>query len=363
MYGTRGWKMILSVSGYHDTRGTPGATTGADSRLPSAMWRRIGVLTAFAVGSVGSLMSAAVARAEDWKPQRPIRMVLGYTPGGAADAVARDLAPVMEKVLGQPVVVDYRPGAGGAIGVEAVANAPADGLTIGLIDGAPLTIIPNARKVNYDPVRSLSYLGIVSRSPLAILVNPSVPANSLQELLALARANPDSLTYATSGIGTIHQMSSELLQASTQVSMLHVPYKGAAPALTDVMAGAVKVSFSTISPAAPFVKAGKLRALAVTSDREVALLPGVKTVASQGVAGYNSEGWFVMAAPKGLPAPIAAKLNEAINAALTTPAIQQKFAEQGSSSDPSTPAEAAELVKRDYRKWGEVIRTQHLTFD
>lgn len=316
-----------------------------------------------AVAAVLVLLGAAPATAQEWKPQRPLRMVLGYTPGGAADAVARDLAPQMEKVLGQPVVVDYRPGAGGAIGVEAVANAPADGLTIGLIDGAPLTIIPNARKVSYDPATSLSYLGIVSRSPLAVLVHPSVPAHTLQELLALARAKPNSLSYATSGIGTIHQMSSELLQASTQVSMLHVPYKGAAPALQDVMAGAVKVSFSTIAPAAPFVKAGRLRALAVTSDREVALLPGVKPIASQGVPGYDAEGWFVLAAPKGLPAPVVAKLNEALNAALATPAVQQKLAEQGSNTEPSTPAEAAALVKRDQRKWGEVIRTQHLQFD
>ena len=363
MYTSTDSARILSVPRNSKAKGTPGRAASAAPRRDGAAGRRISTLAAAAVALLVGTTSVAPAWAEDWKPQRPIRMVLGYTPGGAADAVARDLAPVMEKVLGQPVVVDYRPGAGGAIGVEAVANAQADGLTIGLIDGAPLTIIPNARRVNYDPVSSLSYLGIVSRSPLAILVNPSVAANSLQELLALARGNPNGLTYATSGIGTIHQMSSELLQASTQVSMLHVPYKGAAPALTDVMAGAVKVSFSTISPAAPFVKAGKLRALAVTSDREVALLPGVKTVASQGVAGYNSEGWFVMAAPKGLPAPIVAKLNEAINAALTTPAIQQKFAEQGSNSDPSTPTEASELVKRDYRKWGEVIRTQHLTFD
>lgn len=318
---------------------------------------------AAAAAATVALLGLAPAAAEDWKPQRPIRMVLGYTPGGAADATARDLAPLMEKALGQPVVVDYRPGAGGAIGVEAVANAPADGLTIGLIDGAPLTIIPNARKVSYDPDNSLSYLGIVSRSPLVVLVHPSVPATTLQELVALARDKPDGLSYATSGIGTIHQMSSELLQASTRISMLHVPYKGAAPALQDVMGGAVKVSFSTIAPAAPFVKAGKLRALAVTSDREVALLPGVRTVASQGVPGYDSEGWFVLAAPKGLPAPIAAKLNEALNAALATPAVQQKFAEQGSNTEPSTPAEAAALVRRDHRKWGEVIRTQHLKFD
>ncbi|MBO9647990.1 MAG: tripartite tricarboxylate transporter substrate binding protein [Variovorax sp.] len=290
-------------------------------------------------------------------------MVLGYTPGGAADGVARDLGPLMEKVLGQPVVVDYRPGAGGAIAVEAVANAAPDGLTIGLIDGAPLTIVPNARKVNYDPVTSLSYFGVVSRSPLVILANPDFPAKTLPELLALARAKPGEISYATSGVATIHQMSAELLGASTKTSMLHVPYKGAAPALTDLMAGAVKISFSTIAPAVPLVQTGRVRAIAVTADREVAALPGVKTVAAQGVPGYDAEGWFVMAGPKGLPAPIVAKLNQALNAALSNPAIKQKMAEQGNDVSPSTPAAATELVRVDYRKWGEVIRSQRLSFD
>ena len=290
-------------------------------------------------------------------------MVLGYTPGGAADAVARDLAPLMEKVLGQTVVVDYKPGAGGAIGAEAVVAAAADGYTIGLIDGAPLTIIPNARKVSYDPRSAFTYVGVVSKAPLVVLVHPSVPAKNLPELLALAKSRPGTVSYSTSGLGSIHQMAAELLGVSTGTSMLHVPYKGAAPALSDLMGGAVKASFATIAPAVPVVQSGRARAIAVTSTREVPAFPGVKPVADQGVQGYDAQGWFVIAGPKGMPAPVVQRLNAALNAALNTPPMRDKLIGLGNDVVPGTPAAATELVKGDYQKWGKVIRDQQLRFD
>ena len=306
----------------------------------------------------------ALSSAQDsWEPNRPIRMVLGYTPGGAADAVARDLAPLMEKVLGQPVLVDYKPGAGGAIGAETVVAAPADGYTIGLIDGAPLSIIPNARKVSYDPQSAFTYVGVVSKAPLVVLVNPSVPAKNLSELLALAKKEPGTVTYSTSGLGSIHQMSAELLGASTGTSMLHIPYKGAAPALNDLMGGAVKVSFATIAPAAPIVQSGRARAIAVTSPREVPAFPGIKPIADQGVPGYDAQGWFVIAGPKGMPAPVVQRLNAALNAALNTPSMREKLIAQGNDVVPGTPSAATDLVKSDYQKWGKVIRDQQLRFD
>ncbi|WP_257624649.1 Bug family tripartite tricarboxylate transporter substrate binding protein [Variovorax boronicumulans] len=300
---------------------------------------------------------------EPWSPTRPIRLVLGYTPGGAADAVARDLAPLMEKSLGQPVIVDYKPGAGGAIAAEMVATAAPDGYTIGLVDGAPLSIIPHARKVSYDPTTSFSYLGVVSKAPLVVLVHPSVQANNLQELLALARAQPGAVSYSTSGLGSIHQMAAELLSANTQTSLLHVPYKGAAPALNDLMAGSVKVSFATIAPAVPLVQSGRVRAIAVTSARPVPAFPGVKPIGEQGVAGYDAQGWFVLAGPKGMPAEITRKINAALNTALQTPALRDKFISQGNDVAPGTPEAATELVNVDFRKWGRVIRDQNLRFD
>lgn len=319
---------------------------------------------AAAAAIVASTAAALPALAQEtWTPMRPVRLVLGYTPGGAADAVARDLAPAMEKVLGQPVVVDYKPGAGGAIGVETVASAPADGYTIGLADVAPLTIIPNARKVSYDPMNGLSYVGVVSKAPMVILVNPSVPATNLPELLKLVRADPGGVSYSTSGLATIHQMSAELLGASTGTTMLHVPYKGAAPALTDLMAGAVKVSFATIAPALPIVQSGKARAIAITSTKPVPAFPGVKTVAEQGVPGYDAQGWFALVGPKGMPPEVVQRLNTALNAALNTPSLRDKLLSQGNDVVPSTPEAASELVKSDLQKWGRVIREQNLHFD
>ena len=306
----------------------------------------------------------AISNAQDrWEPTRPIRMLLGYPPGGAADVMARDLAPLMEKVLGQPVVVDYKPGAGGAIGAEAVAAAPADGYTIGLLDVAPLTIIPNARKVSYDPQSAFTYVGVVAKGPLVVLVHPSVPAKNLSELLALARSQPGTVSYSTSGLGTIQHMAAELLGVSTSTSMLHVPYKGAAPALNDLIGGTVKVSFATIAPAVPLVQSGRARAIAVTSTREVPAFPGVKPIADQGVPGFDAQGWFVIAGPKGMPAPVVQRLNAALNAALNTPAMRDKLIAIGTDVMPGTPAAATELVKGDYQKWGKVIRDQGLRFE
>lgn len=311
-----------------------------------------------------SLGLCAMANAQDsWEPTRPIRLMLGNTPGGAADAVARDLAPLMQKTLGQPVVVDYKPGAGGAIAADAVAAAPADGYTIALIDGGPLTIIPNARKVSYDPQSAFTFVGVVAKGPLVILVHPSVPANNLTELLALAKSQPGTVSYSTSGLGSIHHMAAELLGVSTGTSMLHVPYKGAAPALNDLMGGTVKVSFATIAPAAPLVQSGRARAIAVTSTREVPAFPGVKPIADQGVPGYDAQGWFVIAGPKGMPAPVVHRLNAALNAALNTPAMRDKLIAIGSNVMPGTPAAATELVKGDYLKWGKVIRDQQLRIE
>jgi tripartite-type tricarboxylate transporter receptor subunit TctC len=322
------------------------------------LWKVVVAGSAFLLGAPGFLHAQ-----ESWSPTRPLRLVLGYTPGGAADAVARDLAPVMEKALGQPVVVDYRPGAGGAIGAEAVKTAAPDGYTLGLIDGAPLTIIPNARKVPYDPRSDFSYLGVVSKSPLVVLVNPSVPARTLPELLALARAQPGQLAYSSSGNGTIHHLAGELLKAASHSDLMHVPYKGAAPAMNDLMGGAVAVSFATIAPAVPVVQGGRARAIAVTSAREVPALPGVKTVAAQGLPGYDAQGWFVLAAPKGLPAPVVRRLNAALNAALQTPAVRERLLATGSDIEAGPPEAAAELVATDFRKWGQVIREQQLHFD
>lgn len=318
--------------------------------------------TLLSLAVAAGIATPAIA-AEDWTPSKPIKLVLGYTPGGAADAVARDVARVMEKTLGQPIVIDYRAGAAGVIGAEAVATAPPDGYTIGLIDGAPLSIVPVIRKVPYDPNASFSYLGVVAKAPLVILVNPNLPVHSVPELIEFARKKPGALSFSTSGAGSIHQLAAELLKVKTGTFMVHVPYRGASQAMTDLMAGQVELSFATIAPALGVIKGGKARAIGVTSTREVVSLPGVKPVAEQGVPGYDAQGWFVLAGPKGLPDAVARRLTAALNDAVSQPDVRDKLSRLGVDVATSTAAEAAALVKQDGSKWVQIVRDQNLKFD
>lgn len=299
----------------------------------------------------------------EWTPNKPIKMILGYPPGGAADAMARDVTSVMEKVLGQPFVIEYRSGAAGAIGAEAVATAAPDGYTIGIIDGGPLTIAPHSRKMPYNPGSSFSYIGVVGMSPLVILVNPQVPAKTLPELIELARKRPGALTYASSGQGSPQHMAAELFKSITGTYMVHVPYRGAAPALTDLMGGQVQLSFASIAPAVGMIKTGKVTALAVTSHREVPSLPGIKPASTLGLTGYDAQGWFVMAAPKGVPDAVLTRLNSALNDALLNPTVSEKMTRLGIMSPTTSPREAEDLVKRDAIKWQKLIREQNLKFD
>ena len=315
------------------------------------------------IASLCSINSQTLLAQETWQPTKPIRMVLGYTPGGAADSVARDISGLMSAALGQQIIVDYKPGAGGLIAAESVANAAADGYTIALIDGGPLTITPHTRQLSFDPLTAFSPIGLVARLPLLVLVHPSLPVKSLPDLIALLRKEPGVHAYSTSGLGSIHHLSAELFKARTKTFMVHIPYRGASPALTDLMAGQVKISFATIAPAIPLVQSGKVRAIAVTSTRSIPALPGIKTVAEQGVAGYDSQGWFVLAGPKAMPSAIIARLNQALNTALENPAVRDKLLAQGSDVSPSGPDAAAQLIKADYKKWGQVIREQNLKLE
>lgn len=304
----------------------------------------------------------ALAQDTEW-PTRPIRLVLGYTPGGAADSSARDLAPLLEKALGQPVVVDYKPGAGGAIGADAVAKAPADGYTIGLVDGGPLTISPHLRHVPYDPLKSFTPIGGVSRAPLVLLVHPAVQANNVAELINLAKRNPQGLSYSSSGPGTIHHLAGELFRSTTQAPMVHVPYKGAGPALNDLMAGQIPVSFATLAPAIPLVASGKVRAIAVTSSARSSAFPDVPSLAEQGVKGYEAIGWFGLLGPAGLPPAIVAKLNAALGKALADARVRERLRSLGSDPMPGSPADLSALISADYAKWGKVIRDGHIRIE
>ena len=300
-------------------------------------------------------------RAQVW-PDRPIRFVVGYPPGGAADQVARVLATKLESIWGQSVPIDYRPGAGAAISAELVARAPADGHTILLTDSGPLTIIPNLRKVPYDPVDGFTPLGLVGGGGLVVLVHPSLPANDLPELVRLLRSSPGKYQYSTSGIGSPHHLAAELFKSHAAVEMGHVPYKGAAQALADLIAGQIPISFATVSPATPHVRAGRVRAIAVTGAQRSPVLPDVPTIAEQGHPGYDARFWQAVVAPPRLPPGIADRMQQGVRAALTDADVVAALQKLGIETPPPvTAAQFRELVQRDLGKWAAVVKRANIS--
>jgi tripartite-type tricarboxylate transporter receptor subunit TctC len=319
-------------------------------------------LALFCAGAAGSL-SPLRALAEDW-PARPLKLVIGYSTGGSTDATARIVGHGLEQRLGQPMVFEYKPGAGASMGAEFVAKSPADGYTIGLTDAGPMAIVPHLRKLGYDPAKDFTLLSYVCATGLAVLVHPSVPANNIKELIALAKANPDKYNYASSGVGSVHHLAGELFKSQAGVKLAHVPYRGAGPALTDLVGGQIPVMFATIGPSLQMIAAGKVKALGVTSSRRSKALPDVPTVAEQGLKGYEAVLWFSMVAPPNLPAPVAARLQKELQAVLVDPKVIEELEKLGNDDiGPRTPKEVAALVRAENEKWGRVIKEANITVD
>lgn len=294
--------------------------------------------------------------ASTW-PAQPLRIHIGYPTGGAADMIARALASGMEQLLGQPVVIDHRPGAGGSIAASFVARQPSDGYQLYLADTGSMSIIPNLRTVPYDPVRDFSHLSYVGSSGLVVLVNPQVPANDIPGLIRLLKDKPQDYAYSSSGVGSPHQLAGELFKQMTSTEMKHIPYRGAAPAMADLVAGAVQVSFATIAPALALIESGRVRALGVTSARRAVSLPNVPTISEQGVTGYEATFWFSMAAPANLPAAIRTRLRETMVGALSNPNVMASLGRLGVEDlSPKTPETVVEIIRSDFAKWGDVIR-------
>jgi tripartite-type tricarboxylate transporter receptor subunit TctC len=297
-------------------------------------------------------------------PDKPIKLVIGYSTGGSTDATARLVGRQLEQRLGQTITFEYKPGAGASIGADFVAKSAPDGYTIGLTDSGPLTIMPNLRKVGYDPAQDFTPLSYVCATGLVVIVHPSVPVNSIAELVALAKAQPDKLNYASSGVGSVHHLAGELFKSQAGVRMTHVPYKGAGPALTDLIGGQVPVMFATIGPAIPMIQSGKARALGVTSARRSAPLPDVPTVAEQGLPGYEAVLWFAMVAPPNLPAAMASRLQKDLQSSLRDPALIRELEKLGNEDvGPRTPQQVTELVRADLQKWSGVIRDAKITLE
>ena len=310
--------------------------------------------------AIAALGFCAPATSADWAPSKPVRMIVGFPPGGATDLVARQIAPKMSQGLGRQVAVENRPGANGVISNELIMRADPDGHTIGFGHIGTLVISPVITKVPYDVQKDLAPIGLVVSLQNIIVVTPSLPASTLKEYIALAKRKPGDMLYASSGSGSPGHLAAVLLESMTGVQMTHVPYKGGAPAIVDLIAGHVPSFFAVISTAVPHVRSGRIKAIAVTGAKRAEALPNVPTVDEAGVKGYAATNWYGMLAPAQTPANIIDRLNREINAALKAPEVVNYLKDNGIDPAPSSPAEFARFIAAEQRKWTPIIRKSNI---
>jgi tripartite-type tricarboxylate transporter receptor subunit TctC len=290
-------------------------------------------------------------------PNKPIRMIIGFPAGGGTDVTARTLTQRMSEHLGQPIVIDYRPGAGGTVGNGIAAKATPDGYTWLMSATGPHVIAPSLyRSLPYDPFRDYAPIAQVSVSPYLLLVHPSVEAQSVSELVRWLRNRSTPASYSSAGAGTPGHLASELLKSMTKVEINHIPYKGAAPALTDLMGGQVQLGFSDMTISAPHLKSGRLRALAISSSTRSALAPDLPTVAESGLPGFEALVWYGVLGPAGTPAAVVRQVNAEVVRVLKLEETRARLAALGATAAPGTPEEFAAQIRRDYDKWAAVIR-------
>jgi tripartite-type tricarboxylate transporter receptor subunit TctC len=294
-------------------------------------------------------------------PERPVKLVVPYAPGGSADIAARLIADEWGKALGKAVFIENKAGAGGNLGVDAVAKSAADGYTVGL-QTVSLAINPalNA-KMPYDTLKDLAPIGMVAASQHVLVVTNNLPANNLKELLALAKRQPGKLTYGSAGGGSTFHMSAELFKAQAGVAIVHIPYRGGGPALTDTIGGQVDLSFPVLSAAQGHVQAGKLRALGVTGTKRSPLMPTVPTIAEAGLPNYAFETWFMVFAPAATPQPVIDKLNSSLTTVLQSATVKERMAKEGFEATPSTPAQARSRLEAEMPKWAQLIKERGIT--
>ena len=307
-----------------------------------------------------ALVACNAASAAEWAPTKPVRMIVGFPPGGATDLVARMIQPKLSASLGRSVIIDNRPGANGVISNELLAHAEPDGHTIGFGHIGTLVISPTIQKVPYDVHKDLAPIGLVVSLQNIIVVNPTLPAKNLNDYLALAKAKPGQMLYASSGSGSPGHLAAVLLESMTGVRMTHVPYKGGGPAITDLIAGHVPSFFAVISTGVPHVRSGKIRAIAVTGAKRAEAVPDVPTVAESGVKGYAATNWYGMLAPAGTQQPIIDRHNRDLVAALKSPDVVQQLKDQGIDAAPTSPAEFARFIAAEEKKWVPIIRKSNI---
>jgi len=310
----------------------------------------------------GSILSGG-ALAQAW-PAKPIRLIVPFPPGGGTDIIARETSQRVAKATGWTFVIDNRPGAGGNLGVDAVAKSPADGYTIVIGQTSNLAINPTLyTKLPYDPQKDLAPIVLLANAPLVMVTGPGTPYKSLADAVGAARAKPGQINFASPGNGTVAHLTSELFQRAAGVKMQHIPYKGAAQAMTDVMSGTVDLYMSSVPTLLPHIKQGKVRALAVTSARRVDDLPDVPTINESGFKGFDAVTWFGLLAPAGTPKEVVARLNAEFNKALKMPELAKRLSDEGADPAGGTPEQFAALIKDDIPRWGKVVKESGARID
>jgi tripartite-type tricarboxylate transporter receptor subunit TctC len=304
----------------------------------------------------GAALSASHAAAQNY-PDKPVRMIVPFPAGGAADIVARQVAQGLSAGTGAQFIVDNRAGAGGAIGTEAAARASADGYTLLFASSSSLSINPHLGvKASYDVLRDFTPIALMGFAPNVLVVHPSVPARSVKELIAVAKSKPGVLNFASNGPGTLSHLTGELFMQRAGIKMVHIPYKGAAPATIDIMAGNVSVLFAAYPSISAQERTGRLRALAVTSAKRVEIAPNLPTVAEAALPGFESSQWWGLYGPAGLPETIVKRLNAESNKVLQTAEVKKRLAADGAEPGGGTPQQLAAYHRADFEKWGKVVR-------
>jgi tripartite-type tricarboxylate transporter receptor subunit TctC len=310
-----------------------------------------------AAGVLVALTTMAAAQSD--YPNRPVRLIIPFPPGGSNDVVGRVIAQHLGEALGKQIIVDNRGGAGGVVGTEQAAHATPDGYTLLGISLAH-AVNPWLYKLPYDPIKAFAPIGIMGKGPVVLSVNPGLPVHSVKELLAMAKAKPGDLQYASAGVGSFQHLSAELFKLTAKVDLLHIPFKGGGPAMVDVMGGHTKVMFSSLVQTTPNIKNGKLRALGVGSLERSKILPDVPTIAEAGVPGYESVNWWGIVAPAGTPEPIIKKLHAALEKAQDNPEAQKYFDNEGATIVKMSSEEFGKYMVSEMNKWERVVKEGHI---
>ena len=305
-------------------------------------------------------LAALVSPASAEYPDKPIRMVVGYAPGGAADKLVRPITDRLSRIFKQPFVVDYKPGAGAALAAEITAKAPADGYTFHITDSGPMTILPHMRKLGYDPLSSFTPLSMVGGGGVVVVVLPTSKATDMKSLVELAKKDPKNWSYGTSGVGGVGHLAGEQFKAAAKLDIGHIPYKGGSPAVTELLGGHVPVLFSSLGSAASHIQSGKLRALADSSSKRSSMFPDVPTMAEAGFPGFDASIWFGIVGPAGLPKEVMDKWVPALASVLKDPEVIAAIKREGYDPMPMTPQQTTERIKSDFELWGKTVRSANI---